>query len=89
VVTLNQTTRDWPIRVVTLSETKGLSERFFAALRMTHPRGRYVKCTNVLCFDLARHGVSFLRYLFDSWDVEFFLTPLTFQTGVAYTELIV
>ena len=59
-VGLNQTTRDWHTRVVTLSETKGLSERFFALLRMTHPKGCYVKCTNVLCFDLVNEmtGIS-------------------------------
>ena len=37
---LNQTTKDWYTRFVTLSETKGLSERFFAALlrnRMPNP----------------------------------------------------
>jgi len=58
---LNQTTKDWHPRVVTLSETKGLSERFFAefilseveGLRMTRPMDRSVKCTNVLWFDLA------------------------------------
>src|SRR5438046_2622839 len=32
---LNQTTKDWHSRSVTLSEAKGLAERFFAALRMT------------------------------------------------------
>ena len=40
---LNQTTRDWHIRVVTLSETKGLSERFFASLRMTTKKVIFVK----------------------------------------------
>jgi len=38
---------------VTLSEMKGLSERFFAVLRMTRRMGHSVKCTNVLRFDLA------------------------------------
>src|SRR5438034_528021 len=33
--TLNQTTKDWHSRSVTLSEAKGLAVRFFAALRMT------------------------------------------------------
>ena len=32
---LNQSTEDWYTRFVTLSATKGLSERFFALLRMT------------------------------------------------------
>jgi integrase len=58
---LNQTTRDWHIRVVPLSERKGLSERFFAPLRMTHPRGRYVKCTNVLGFDLVRVRAGYAK----------------------------
>jgi len=49
---LNQTTEDWYTRFVTLSATKGLSERFFALLRMTRVRGHVVKCTNVMWFDL-------------------------------------
>jgi hypothetical protein len=47
VLRLNHATRDWHSRVVTLSETKGLSERFFATLRMTRPRGARVKCMRV------------------------------------------
>ena len=51
----NQTVREWHSRSVTLSETKGLSERFFAefilseveGLRMTYLRDRGVKCTHV------------------------------------------
>ena len=58
---LNQTTKDWHPRVVTLSETKGLSERFFAefilseveGLRMTALDDRLVKCTNVMPSELA------------------------------------
>ena len=34
---LNQTTEDWHTRLVTLSATKGLSERCFASLSMTVP----------------------------------------------------
>jgi len=53
-------TKDWSPRGVTLSATKGLSERFFAefilsvveGLRMTRPKDRNGKCTNVLWFDL-------------------------------------
>jgi hypothetical protein len=56
---LNQTTKDWYTRSVTLSPSaslrinsaKGLGIRFFAALRMTMPKGRIVKCTNVMWFD--------------------------------------
>ncbi len=51
---LNQSTQDWHTRSVTLSETKGLSERFFAALRMTVLNGRVVKCPNVMWFDLVK-----------------------------------
>jgi hypothetical protein len=40
--------------LVTLSETKGLKYRFFAALRMTFLRGFIVKCTNVIWSDLQR-----------------------------------
>ena len=47
---LNQTTKDWRTRGVTLSATKGISERFFAPLRMTQPSGHIIKCTNVMCF---------------------------------------
>src|SRR5262249_42827925 len=50
---LNQTIKDWYTSLVTLSETKGLSERFFAALRMTTLYGHLIKCTNVIWFDLA------------------------------------
>ena len=58
--TLNRNTQNWHTKVVTLSETKGLSERFFAepvlsvveGLRMTRPRDRSVKCTNVMWSDL-------------------------------------
>ena len=35
---LNQTTEDWHTRLVTLSATKGLSERCFAPLSMTAPK---------------------------------------------------
>jgi hypothetical protein len=38
---------------VTLSETKGLTVRFFALLRMTALDADIVKCTNVLWSDLA------------------------------------
>jgi hypothetical protein len=48
---LNQTIKDWYTRVVTLSETKGLSERFFATLRMTLANGCSGTCTNVMWFD--------------------------------------
>ena len=58
---LNQTTRDWYTRAVTLSETKGLIARFFAefilsaaeGLRMTVLRSLVVRCTNVLPFGLV------------------------------------
>src|SRR5436190_19807078 len=40
---LNQTTKDWHSRSVTLSEVKGLAVRFFATLRMTLLRGSVVK----------------------------------------------
>jgi len=45
--------KDWHTRVVTLSETKGLSERFFAALRRARFGVWSVTCTNVLRSDLA------------------------------------
>ena len=45
--------KDWHTEFVTLSETRGLTERFFALLRMTRPKGQSVKCTNVLWSDLA------------------------------------
>ena len=50
---LNQATRDWHSESVTLSAAKGLSEGFFALLRMTRLAGRIVKCTNVVWFDLG------------------------------------
>jgi hypothetical protein len=53
---LNQTSRDRYTRVVTLNEGKALSERFFAALRMTWPSGRIVKCTNVMTSGLVKNG---------------------------------
>ena len=43
---------------VTLSETKGLKYRFFAALRMTVLEGYSVKCTNVLHSGLVLDGVG-------------------------------
>src|SRR2546425_6931021 len=49
---LNQTTKDWHSRSVTLSEAKGLAVRFFAALRMTLLNGCVAKYTNVVHFDL-------------------------------------
>jgi hypothetical protein len=52
---LNQTTRDWHTRPVILREAKGLAARFFAALKMTLPKGRVAKCTNVMGFDLAAY----------------------------------
>src|SRR6266705_2536826 len=53
---LNQITKDWRSRFVTLSPSaslrinsaKGLAVRFFATLRMTLLRGSVVKHTNVL-----------------------------------------
>ena len=53
---LNQTTKDWHSKSVTLSPSatlrinsvKGLAVRFFATLRMTLLRGSVVKHTNVL-----------------------------------------
>jgi hypothetical protein len=53
---LNQTTRDWHSRTVTLSEAKGLGVRFFAVLRMICSSGRVVKCTIVMWFDLANRS---------------------------------
>src|SRR5712692_9254188 len=58
---LNQTTRDWHTRVVTLSPSaslrinsaKGLTVRFFAMLRMTLLNCYIVMCTNGVCFDLG------------------------------------
>ena len=57
---LNQTTKDWHTRVVTLSATKGLAERFFAPLRMTPPCGHRIKCAHVLWFDL---GITLCAFL--------------------------
>jgi hypothetical protein len=59
---LNQTTKDWHTRVVTLNAVKGLAVRFFAefilseveGLRMTRLDGHVVKCTKVVCFDLVQ-----------------------------------
>jgi tetratricopeptide (TPR) repeat protein len=50
---LNQATKDWHTSSVTLSETKGLSERFFVPLRMTRVRGHGDLCTKVIWFDLV------------------------------------
>src|SRR5438477_8158553 len=50
---LNQTTKDWHSRSVTLSEAKGLAVRFFASLRMTLLNGCIAKRTNVVHFDLV------------------------------------
>src|SRR5437899_6241592 len=66
---LNQTTKDWHSRSVTLSPSatlrinsaKGLAvkpvlsvvEGFFAALRMTLLNDCIAECTEVMCFDLA------------------------------------
>ena len=52
-MSVNQTTKDWHSRSVTLSEAKGLVVRFFAALRMTLLNGCVAKCTNVVHFDLV------------------------------------
>jgi hypothetical protein len=57
---LNQTTQDWHTSGVTLSVTKGLSEGFFAPLRMTQPSEHNIKCTNVMWFDLEME----IHYLF-------------------------
>jgi hypothetical protein len=61
-VQLNQTTRDWHTRPVILREAKGLAARFFAALKMTLPKGRVVKCTNVMGFDLATEPIMPLYF---------------------------
>src|SRR5215813_6350076 len=61
---LNQAIRDWCIRFVTLSETKVLSGRLLAVLRMTRPMGRRVKCTNVLWCDLTQEVSSPLETCF-------------------------
>src|SRR5919197_757700 len=61
---LNRTTRDWNSGSVTLSPStslrinsmKGLTTRFFAALRMTMLNGRIARCINIMCFDLAYVG---------------------------------
>ena len=50
---LNQVTKDRYTRSVTLSETKGLSERFFAPLRMTIVKVYVVKCLNAMWIDLG------------------------------------
>jgi len=50
---LNRTMKDSYTRAVTLSETKGLSERFFTALRMTRFGVCRVTCTNVLRSDFV------------------------------------
>ena len=55
---LNQTTKDWHSRSVTLSAAKGLAVRFFAALRMTLLNSCVAKCTNVVCFDLEEGAGS-------------------------------
>jgi hypothetical protein len=62
---LNRTARDRHTRVVTLSATKGLSERFFAPLSMTGSRGRIGKCTNVMHSGLGglSNRVFVSRYL--------------------------
>jgi hypothetical protein len=76
---LNQTSRDWHTRVVTLNPSaepvlsiveglritsvKGLAVRFFAALRMTWPGGRVGKCTKVMPFGLAKE--DFLPFQHD------------------------
>jgi hypothetical protein len=49
---LNQTTRDWHTRPVILREAKGLAARFFAALKMTLPKGS--RCKVYQC-----HGFRF------------------------------
>jgi LmbE family N-acetylglucosaminyl deacetylase len=59
---LNRATKDGHSRFVTLSETKGLSERFFAALRMTRLWGCGVRCTNILRSDSARERGLIRRY---------------------------
>jgi uncharacterized repeat protein (TIGR01451 family) len=61
--TLNQTAKDWHTRVVTLSEVKGLKDRFFATLRMTVPNEYIVKCTNVMHSGLAGYSHPFLNFL--------------------------
>ena len=73
---LNQTTRDWHSRVVTLSETKGLSERFFAPLRMTRSGDPSVKCTNVLWFAV----VAFILLVTSA-------TAIAHESRPAYLEL--
>src|SRR5262245_42733804 len=60
--TLNRTTKDWYTRSVTLSETKGLLERFFALLRMTITRGHVVKGANVARYDLGQTQRGKARY---------------------------
>jgi len=49
---LMQAAGDGHARSITLNEVKGLSERFFAALRMTKPNEGFVMCTNVMLCDL-------------------------------------
>jgi hypothetical protein len=71
---LNQTAKDWHTRVVTLSEVKGLKDRFFATLRMTVPNEYIVKCTNVMHSGLVL-GLSIetffaaLGYILDGMEV--------------------
>src|SRR2546425_9830997 len=55
-----------PSATLRINSAKGLTVRFFAALRMTIPNGCIVKCTNVVCFDLEWPRVLTLRQrLFD------------------------
>src|SRR5438046_3200579 len=69
---LNQTTKDWHSRSVTLSEAKGLAVRFFAALRMTLLNGRVAKCTNVMHFDLVALHQLLRRE--GTWDDAYYAT---------------
>jgi len=52
--------KDWYTRAVTLSATKGLSEGFFAALKMTRFGVWSVTCTNVLRSDLRDNSRALL-----------------------------
>ena len=64
ILIFEQIPRDWHTRSVTLSATKGLSERFFAPLRMTLPNGHILKCTKVMWFDLVLWHLLLLPLVF-------------------------
>jgi prepilin-type N-terminal cleavage/methylation domain-containing protein len=78
---INQATKGWDTRGITLSEANGPSESFFALFRMTTLRGHVVQCTNLRWFDCGcSRGLTLL-------EISFVLAVISILGGIVLLEM--